>query len=253
MCTRAVCGLAHYLEREGIPTTAIGAIRDHVALIRPPRALVVPFELWRPFGAPNAPAFQRRVLTAALELLERTDGPILVDFPDEAPTPAADLASWAPPVLPPHLKSGPGQGGDFAAAVRSEIAALRQFRDRWVRDHGGKGFDRITGLDPTDIVALILAYMRDQTIENPLPAFALDRTIKYATDDLKHFYYQAGLSQPGRITDIKLDDWFFGETLGGELLLRLRAALRKSGDSSVRESAEIALIPSHQAHRNPPE
>ena len=253
MCTRAVCGLAHQLEREGIPTSVIGAIRDHAAMIGPPRALVVPFELGRPFGAPDAPAFQRRVLLAALELLERTDGPILAEFPDQAPAPAADLASWAPPAAPPRLTSGPGQGGDFAAALRSEIAALRPFRDRWVRGHGGKGFDRITGLAMEDIVALVLAYMRNQTVENPLPAYALDRTIKYATDDLKHFYYQAGLSQPGRITDIGLDDWFFGETLGGELLLRLRAALRKSTDQDIRASAEVALIPSHQAHREPSE
>jgi hypothetical protein len=249
MCTRAVCGLAHFLEREGIATAAIGAIRGHVALIRPPRALVVSFELGRPFGAPDAPDFQRRVLTAALELLERSDGPVLVNFADEAP--AAEGGTWSPPVPPARPNEELGQAGEFAAAVRSEIVALRPFRDRWVRDHGGKRFDRITGLDPEAIAALILAYMSDQSIANPLPAFALDRTIKYATDDLKHFYYQAGLSMPGRLSDIGLDDWFFGATLGGELLLRLRAALRRSSDPNVRESAEIALIPSHQAHRSP--
>jgi hypothetical protein len=55
-----VGGLAHFIEREGIPTTQISLIRIHTEQIKPPRALSVPFELGRPFGAPNEPAFQRR-------------------------------------------------------------------------------------------------------------------------------------------------------------------------------------------------
>jgi hypothetical protein len=226
-------------------------IRDHVALIRPPRALVVRFELGRPFGAPNEPQFQRRVLVSALELLERSDGPVLVDFPDDAPEPPATLASWSPPGHPVRPDDRLGRGDEFAAAARSEIAALRPLRDRWVREHGGTRFDRITGLEPEDAVALILAYMKDKSTANPLPAYALDRTIKFAADDLKHFYYQAALARPGRITDIRLDDWFFGEALAGELLLRLRANLRNAADPGLRESGEISLIPSHQAHREP--
>ena len=66
-------GLAHYIEAEGIPTTSISLVRKHSEEMKPPRALAVPFELGRPFGAPNEPDFQRRVLRAVLDLLERTD------------------------------------------------------------------------------------------------------------------------------------------------------------------------------------
>ncbi|HUZ74170.1 MAG TPA: hypothetical protein VMU87_14405 [Stellaceae bacterium] len=251
MCTRAVCGLAHYLEREGIPTTLIGAIRDHVALLRPPRALVVPFELGRPFGAPDAPEFQRRVLRDVLALLERTDGPILVDFPDGPPAPQAGLECWTPPPDLACPERAPRDPVELTAAVRSEIARLRPLRDRWVRDHGSRRFDRLTGLDLDRIVALIVAYTRDQSIANPLPQYGLDRTVKFATDDLKHFYYQAALSRPGRITDIELDDWFFGSTLSGEMLLRLRAALLASDDPNLQRFGETSFVPSHQAHRQP--
>ena len=48
--------------------------------MQPPRALYVPFELGRPFGLPNNPQMQRRVLIEALELLKRTDGPFIKDF-----------------------------------------------------------------------------------------------------------------------------------------------------------------------------
>ena len=115
MCTRAVSGLAHYLEREGLPTTAIVLIRGHAALLRPPRALAVPFELGRPVGAPCAPGFQRRVLVEALSLLERTDGPILVDFPDAPPQPGPDIADWSAPIEA-ALRTGDAQA--LAGAVR---------------------------------------------------------------------------------------------------------------------------------------
>jgi len=251
MCTRAVCGLAHYLERDGIPTTLIGAIRDHVALLRPPRALVVRFELGRPFGAPDEQDFQRRVLLEALRLLARPDGPILADFPDGPPPPPAGLERWSPPADPVRPENRPRDAGELVAAVRSEIARLLPLRDRWVREHGGRRFDRITGLDPEAIVALTVAYTRDQSIANPLPQYALDRTIKFATDDLKHFYYQAALSLPGRIGDVELDDWFFGGTMAGEMLLRLRAALLDSDDPNLKQFGETSLVPSHQAHRKP--
>lgn len=44
--------------------------------------------LGRPFGAPNAPEFQRKVLIAVLKLLEAQQGPLLEDFPEDAPVSA---------------------------------------------------------------------------------------------------------------------------------------------------------------------
>ena len=79
-------GLGHLLEREGIATVCIALVREHAARMRPPRALWVPFDLGRPFGAPNEPAFQSEVLRAALALLVREDGPVILkDFPKDAP------------------------------------------------------------------------------------------------------------------------------------------------------------------------
>ncbi len=83
-------GLSHYFENEGIPTTSVSLIREHTERLRPPRALAVPFELGRPFGAPGEPDFQRRVLSACLELFVRKTGPVLEDFPDAPPGADAD-------------------------------------------------------------------------------------------------------------------------------------------------------------------
>ena len=83
-------GLGHFLEREGLATTQISLVREHTAVMKPPRALWVPFELGRPLGEPGDAAFQRRVLMAALDLLDAAPDPVLVDFPDDAPS-AADV------------------------------------------------------------------------------------------------------------------------------------------------------------------
>ena len=92
-------GLAHYIEGAGIPTVVISLIRRHTEVMKPPRGLFVPFELGRPFGAANEPGFQRRVLLDALKMLERTDGPILEDFPDPP----------QPPESPRTLRAGPAR------------------------------------------------------------------------------------------------------------------------------------------------
>jgi hypothetical protein len=125
--------LSHYLEREGLATTQISLIREHTQTIRPPRALWVPFELGRPFGSPGNADFQKQVLIAALRLLEAPEGPLLVDFSEEAPEDAEGgdngpegwscLIGMAPEVW---------KGTDIErllAAFNCEVAELRPWYD----------------------------------------------------------------------------------------------------------------------------
>ena len=100
--------LGHYFEEEGLATVTISLIRPQTENTKPPRALWVPFELGRPFGPPSDAAFQRRVI-AALRLLERADGPVLIeDFPDDDPRARADPA-WQPPFIPAAVAAGPAE------------------------------------------------------------------------------------------------------------------------------------------------
>ncbi len=85
--------LGHYLEEEGIATVAVVLIRPQAENTKPPRALWVPFELGRPFGPPNDPAFQKRVILAALGMLVEDGGPVrIIDFPDDDPRARPDPA-----------------------------------------------------------------------------------------------------------------------------------------------------------------
>src|SRR6185369_836232 len=121
-CTRAVSALAHYLEEEYIPTVAIALVRPQAERTRPPRALWVPFELGRPFGPPNDPAFQRRVILSALGLLEAGTGPVLLaDFPDDDPREAPD-DSWRPPLV--RGAGGTTEGDALADELEIEMRSL---------------------------------------------------------------------------------------------------------------------------------
>src|SRR5262249_31726274 len=150
----AVGALAHYLEGDGLPTTQISLVREHTATITPPRALWVPFELGRPLGAPGDTALQTRVLRAALALLEAPSRPMLVDFPDDAPT-AADAST--PPVCPVSFASPPEALREtdlLRAALQREIAQLRTWYDLAMTRHG-RTTVRISRLTPKKIKMFI--------------------------------------------------------------------------------------------------
>jgi hypothetical protein len=80
MCVQTVGLLSGVIERENITTISISLLREITSVIRPPRALFVPYPMGFPLGAPNDPALQHRVIAASLALLERTDVPVLESF-----------------------------------------------------------------------------------------------------------------------------------------------------------------------------
>ncbi|HEY4641021.1 MAG TPA: hypothetical protein VII75_06725 [Thermoanaerobaculia bacterium] len=79
MCNQAVSLIAAELERRGIATVCVILLREIAEKVRPPRALVVPFNHGYPLGAPNDAALQTSVIEAALALLERDDVPVLME------------------------------------------------------------------------------------------------------------------------------------------------------------------------------
>src|ERR1700734_331720 len=106
------------LEERGLATTVRALVLPQVEKTRPPRAVMVPFMLGRPLGEPNDAPFQRRVLLQALRLLERTDGPVLLEhFPDDNPS-WFDRPDWQPAIALPA--PGPLQGA-WEGAFRAEL------------------------------------------------------------------------------------------------------------------------------------
>ena len=135
--------LGHYLEEEGIPTVAISLIRPQTEKSKPPRALWVPFELGRPFGPPSDAAFQKRVILAALRLLERECGPVIIeDFPEEDPRERPD-PGWRPPFSKSNLEDG---SATWLAAALEDESARAEILHRRAAEERGRTIIGLSGL-----------------------------------------------------------------------------------------------------------
>lgn len=242
--------LAHYLEEGGIATTQISLVRPHTETIRPPRALWVPFELGRPFGAPDEPEFQRRVILAALSLLEREDGPILEDFREDAPGPGADGSGWVCPVAlgaPPEIDTEPDS---LAAAMATEMHRLRPWYDTGLEARGGRTTVGVSQLEINALAPFIAKFLEHPWPENPRQDVRLIDTLKYAVEDLKSFYLESAAAQPGgRAGSVELDNWFWDETVAARVLFALRAALMAGNDDYAARVGDRTLIPAAQRER----
>jgi hypothetical protein len=244
-----VGGLAHFFEEEGIPTTQISLIRPHTEVIKPPRALWVSFDLGRPLGMPNDPSFQKRVLLAALKLLEAKNGPLLEDFPEEAPMSKGGTDAIACPV---DFRQPEREANDIeklCLAFKKEFASVRPWYDFAVqkRGHSTVGVSKIK---VDDLVDFICSLLKGETPANPRTDIALPYTINLATDDLKAFYFEAITSQPGQESPSSeiLSNWFYDETVAGKVLFTLRD-LFKDQKGLMRILGNILIIPAAQINR----
>ena len=238
--------LGHYLETEGVPTTQISLIREHTEIIRPPRALWVPFELGRPFGAPGNPAFQREVLLAALRLLESSEGPVLEDFPKEAPEsgPDADqnLTGWACPV---NFASPPGadtDGGRTLSAFLREVADLKPW---YGMSLAKRGRTTVGYFEPSSAVDLLGGFAFEGMSGSPRREFPLPVALRLAAQDLKAFYFEAVTARPGSTApgSAEFDDWFFRETVAGQVFHAVNKRCSLEGDEALRRTGAMLLIP----------
>lgn len=219
----------------------ISLVREHTAKINPPRALWVPFELGRPVGAPGEPAFQRRVIERALGLLSEPSGPVLADFPEDAPGGASgDYSGWVCPVnlAPPPA---PAEAGE-TAAVLAEIETLRPwYQVAW--EQRGRTTVGVSGLAIEDAAQLLAGFLADPAIASPRDDLALPQALKFAVEDMKAWYLEAATAQPGPSTSKALSDWFWGETAAGALALRVASACRQMDDKALNVLGQRSLVP----------
>jgi hypothetical protein len=235
-----VSALGHYLEEQGLATVAISLIRPQTEKTRPPRALWVPFELGRPLGPPTDPAFQRRVLLAALQLLERTDGPVLLqDFPDDDPRRLSDPA-WQPPLR------AAGRSEDdvvtLAGALAAEVSALQAAHRRWVTQ-SGRSTIGVSGLSIEDAAQYVAAWLRGDGPDSPRDGFSAPLLLRFAIDDLKAYALEAAAAGAAKPSSKQLGDWLWQETATGAAIQALRAALLHSEDQRLKLIAENFIVP----------
>ncbi|MBM3341262.1 MAG: hypothetical protein FJY56_03995 [Betaproteobacteria bacterium] len=214
-------------------------MREHTEALAPPRALWVPFMLGRPFGAPGDAAFQRKVLIAALGLLERDAGPVLEDFPENAaldarPAPAGLVCPVAFPVLP--------KAGSLVQDLIDEVTQLNAWHDVAVK-YRGRSTLGVTGLAIMDIVSHLEAWLSGGPPSWVVPGLSQGETLKHACDELRAFYLEAKAMQPGLHSSDSLQRWFWLETVAGEALLKIREIAANSANASAKAVAVQSIVP----------
>jgi hypothetical protein len=236
-----VSALGHYLEEEGIATVAVVLIRPQAENTKPPRALWVPFELGRPFGPPNDPAFQKRVLLAALGMLVEHGGPVrIIDFPDDDPRARLDPA-WQPPFKPAAVASGSAES--HASRLEAEILLLQDAHRRWTEQHG-RSTVGLTGLAIGDCARYVADWLRGKAPPSPRDGFSAPLILRFAVDDLKAYALEAAGAGTAKPASRQLTDWFWNETATGAAIHALRKALQAHEDERLRLIVSNFMVPS---------
>ncbi len=232
--------MAHMLEERGLPTTVLALVLPQVEKTRPPRALMLPFMLGRPLGEPNDVPFQRRVLLQALKLLERADGPVLLEhFPDDNPS-WFDRPDWVPAVPLPEPDALHGATA-WEAALRIEWATVLPVWERF-KARFGRTTVGLAGQPPEAWPSFATAFLDGSLPTVPLhdtPALAL----RFLADDLKALYGETVQAEGAPPSARQIDMWFWRRTVAGQLLIALRNASMASENNALRTVGGRFFVP----------
>ncbi len=193
-------------------------------------------------------AFQARVLLAALKLLEAPKGPVIEDFPEDAPVSGDISTVWACPVDLAQEKANLSNADQLLEAFKREMTQLRSWYDLSVKKRGRTTVG-ISGLHLDAIGDFLGSFINGDIPENPRSDIPLGFALKLAVDDLKAYYTEAVLAQPGQVSPGSnvLIDWFWGETLAAKVLLAIKDSCTNSDDPVMQLVGKMLLVPMAKA------
>ena len=231
------------IEKQGIPTACISLIRPHSEKVKPPRSLWVPFELGRPLGAPNDPEFQKEVLRTLLKLLERNEGPVILDdYPLDAPETDDGVAVLSCPV---RFDSPANESADpLKVKFLREIQAMHPWYEMALKKRDRTSLVS-SFLTINDLGDYIYRFAQGEQPDNPRLDVDPTVSLKLAVEDLKGYYVEAVTAQPGQgnLSSQALKEWFWNETAAGEVLLKLIGTCSQSKDEKLKMTGTRFLAP----------
>ena len=191
-------------------TTGISLVRENAESMQPPRSLWVSFPLGRPLGVPNDASFQHGVITASLALLEHRRGPVLEDYPLDAP----DVCVETTPVCPVSFPKS-DDNTDWESRLTSELSSLKPWYEIGKKRRGGRSLARLSNLSIDKNIRKLGKYLD----LNHLPIDEL-QWFKQAIEDAKVFYLEAMTAEPGDHDQNQIYQKLWHETqLGAGLFL----------------------------------
>jgi hypothetical protein len=201
---------------------------------------------------PGNAAFQTEVLRSTLALLEAPSGPVLADFPKDAPTAADAPVVLACPVNFPAPVKDLTDTERLQQTFQNEIAELRSWYDLAVAQRG-RTTATVSGLSPEAMGTFISDFLTDNIPDSPRDDLSALDVLKLAVEDLKAYYYEAVSAQPGQqnTASTALTDWFWHQTAAGKVMFTLQDRNKHRDESSWQIFSKLLLIP-HAYHSASP-
>ena len=227
----------------------------------------MPFPLGRPLGAPNQPDFQLDVLRHTLGLLDAPSGPVLRDYPHDAPADDA-VEEWACPVSFPDPEPA-SEADALVQQLQGEARLLAPWFDEGHRERGRTAVGN-SRKGPEAIDEILETFARfaatgDRDIPDGYAHAIPDASqaagagtpnlLRYLGDDIKAYYFEPAASRPGRAfpSPVELNEWFFLQTLAGEVFYQVRARLMETEDQSLpfNHRPSWVIVPASMRDRRP--
>jgi hypothetical protein len=187
-------------------------------------------------GVPNDSAFQHRVLDAALALLVRTDGPVFEIYEEDAVSTAAE----DPWVCPVTFDTVTGE----TTLLEGVVAEMNLLSPWYETGCAQRGFSTV---GTSGMTAQEAARYLDQYATGEVSAEALrPELIKHAAEDLKAFYNEAAISQPGAASAEDIENWYWQDCRAGQLVKQVSARFMNSSERLMKLTARLLLVPESQ-------
>jgi hypothetical protein len=192
------------------------------------------------------------VLQAVLQLLEAPSGPVLIDFPEDAPAVTDDAE---PLVCPVNFASLPEELSDtdrLRAALQREIGQLRTWYDLAVTTRGRTTVG-VSKLTPEEAGAFIGEFLEGHAPPHTREDIPLAALFRFAVEDLKAYYCEAITAQPGQNTtdSTALSDWFWRDTAAGRVLFAVHEVCKQSDIPGMQVVTAGFLIPRARSAESP--
>jgi hypothetical protein len=179
---------------------------------------------------------------------------VLEDYPEDVPTTletdeaAPEADGWACPISLP----APPKAVDQDSDILDEIEFLKSWHDL-AADRRGGTTPLASRVDVEDAARFLAAWARGENPNSPVEDFSVVDMLRLSSEDLKAYYAEAATAQPAHngqdATSWEISDWFWGETQGGNLLLKLAEVCKQSDDRLIKITGSGLIVPYHQRHR----
>ena len=196
-------------------------------------------------GVPHDSEFQSRVLQALIDLYDAPEGPVLADYPEDAPAGNADDMEGM--ACPMRLDAPQNGEESLEDAVLREIGELLPWYDLAL-ERRQRTTVGVSGLAIEDVARNLASWLSPTPPTDSINGHTPTALLKLAVEDLRAFYFEAAAGQPqgDTIGSKQLADWFWGETKAAELLLELRERLIPDPDPAIQMLGHNSVVPREQ-------